>query len=66
MERGKERGREEERKEKGRGRRRKEKKKGGGKEEGGRRRRVTYHDWSKISEGERVTDPAVLEVVELD
>ena len=47
---------------------------GGGKEEGGGRReegggvleKNTYGDWSKISEGERVTDPAVLEVAKLD
>ena len=44
-------------------------KKGGGKEEGGGRRRVGKEHipyWSKISEGERVTDPAVLEVAKLD
>ena len=65
MERGKERGREEERRKvEGEG-----EKKGGGKEEGGGRRRVGKEHipyWSKISEGERVTDPAVLEVAKLD
>lgn len=73
-----ERGREKERRERdgereGERKRREEKggrrgeKKGGGKEEGGgESEKNTYRDWSKISEGERVTDPAVLEMAELD
>lgn len=35
-------------------------------EGGGELEKNTYRDWSKISEGERVTDPAVLEVAKLD
>ena len=35
-------------------------------EGGGESKKNTYCDWSKISEGERVTDPAVLEMAELD
>lgn len=65
MERGKERGREEERRKvEGEGKRRVEGKRR--EEGGGESEKNTYRDWSKISEGERVTDPAVLEVAKLD